>query len=341
MGVFRLFLAYIVVAYHLRVAAEPWGIPLGLAAVAAFCLLSGFVMTMLIQQHYSSLSSVGLFYMDRAARLYPQFTFYVVGTALLVKGGIVSHDLISQCGSLAPVLGNLTILPLGISNLRFLIEGCLPLPQTWSLALEATFYLAIPFLLISNFRLVPLFLSAGVFVLAYAGMIGATYGFITLPGSLWIFLCGSLLATWRPIDKFAIAVVALLSVAGLILTFKYPSLDRDFTRSVLLGTLTALPCVYFLKGAKFGSYDRLAGNISYGVFLSHFVYIWLWQLWGTPASFGAAAAVMVASTVSAAVTFYLVEQPALKWRRRLRKHSNFGQPSVAVVQPPLYRQADL
>jgi peptidoglycan/LPS O-acetylase OafA/YrhL len=177
----------------------------------------------------------------------------------------------------------------------------------------------IPFFLLLNIRLAVLLVSVVVFALASLGVIDGSLGFVTLPGSLWIFLCGSLLATWKRDDKVAISIVTLLAAAGLFLTFLYPSLDHGFTRSALLGTLTGILCVYFLRTAKAGSFDQLAGNIAYGVFLSHFVFIWLGHLWGTTASFGAATAVMAGSTFSAAITFYLVERPALNWRRRFRR----------------------
>ncbi len=50
----------------------------GVVAVISFYLLSGNVMTMLLEKYYKQPSAIPTFYLDRAARLFPQFLFYMV-----------------------------------------------------------------------------------------------------------------------------------------------------------------------------------------------------------------------------------------------------------------------
>ena len=74
MGLFRLVLAYLVVLAHVsgtQFGAD--GYHFGVVAVICFLLLSGYVMTALIQKYYNSLALIPSFYLDRIARLYPQF----------------------------------------------------------------------------------------------------------------------------------------------------------------------------------------------------------------------------------------------------------------------------
>lgn len=71
MGRLRYFLAIMVVLSHTQV--DFLGFAPGVTAVVSFFLISGYVMTLLIGRHYNSPDRIGLFYLDRAARLYPQF----------------------------------------------------------------------------------------------------------------------------------------------------------------------------------------------------------------------------------------------------------------------------
>lgn len=74
MGVFRLILAVLVAFSHMGV--NLFGFGTGIVAVISFLIISGFVMTALVDRNYASLQKIPAFYLDRAIRLYPQFIFY-------------------------------------------------------------------------------------------------------------------------------------------------------------------------------------------------------------------------------------------------------------------------
>jgi len=76
MGIFRLLLAISVLISHTQ--RTYFGLNLGVVAVISFLMLSGFVMTILIEKHYNSSRLVPSFYLDRAMRLQPQYLFYLL-----------------------------------------------------------------------------------------------------------------------------------------------------------------------------------------------------------------------------------------------------------------------
>jgi len=73
-GAYRLLLAVLVAISHMGKTFA--GLNPGVMAVISFLIISGFVMTSLIERNYKAPGKIGLFYMDRALRLYPQFLFY-------------------------------------------------------------------------------------------------------------------------------------------------------------------------------------------------------------------------------------------------------------------------
>ena len=54
-----------------------------------FYLLSGYVMTMLIEKYYKHSSAIPTFYLDRAARLFPQILFYMVLASVFIHFFVV------------------------------------------------------------------------------------------------------------------------------------------------------------------------------------------------------------------------------------------------------------
>jgi peptidoglycan/LPS O-acetylase OafA/YrhL len=71
MGAYRLLLAVVVMLYHSDIHIA--GRESGAIAVISFYLLSGYVMTALIERHY--FGNARGFYLDRAMRLFLSFCF--------------------------------------------------------------------------------------------------------------------------------------------------------------------------------------------------------------------------------------------------------------------------
>ena len=321
MGSYRLLLAVLVLLSHAGVSV--YGYNPGVVAVISFFLLSGYVMTILIGRHYSSPGRVTDFYLDRAARLFPQFLFYCAATGLLMATHHISSPFLGGCD--ATRIGmNLAMLPLGFFMSKGLGLGhCLIIPQAWSLGLELCFYIVAPaIVLLPQASRLAVCGSVIVFLTAYIGLINTdTYGYRLLLGTFFIFSVGAAFAdrSWLG-TKFpwiiwscAVALFAIIHVAP-------PLLALSYNKEVLLGLIIGIPALGLLKSRQFSTLDEFLGNLSYGMFLNHFFCIWLirfafgLEIIGVQHYF----LLLVLSTAMALVSYYIIERPALRWRQALR-----------------------
>ena len=315
MGFYRLLLAYLVALSH---AGLRWGdFNPGIVACISFFMLSGYVMTALIDRHYAALDRVGSFYVDRALRLYPQFLFYSLATILAAGVFGLRHPWMSEPPSLSSDLMQLTMAPLNLGP-------CFPdmlMPQGWSLGLEVFFYAAFPFLLIPEKRAPFAFASAGIFALAYCGRLSPDwFTYRLLFGNLFVFMLGSWIRRpdprygRAPIYGFWLAAAALLALTETV----WP--HRSSVSDMLLGVVIGLPAVIGLTRLRGGGKAQgLAGDLSYGVFLNHNLLITPLQAWlHGPSLLVLAAVLLPLSTLLSFATFRLVEAPALALRRGLR-----------------------
>ena len=293
----------------------------GVVAVISFLLISGFVMTSLIERNYKAPEKVGRFYLDRALRLYPQFLFYFFVSCAVIYFLLPGTPQWAEL-TFRNIAANLAIVPLGFY--MFGASGTWILPPAWSLGLEMCFYLVIPFLLIYRARGVAFALSVGVFIPACLGFINTDYyGYRLLPGVLFIFLCGSYL--YKPQAKgLAIATGTAVAAAMIVVAIMAGWIDRrPFNAEVAAGIALGIPAVYWLTKLKFHRFDEFLGNISYGVFLNHFMVIYFlhgfWPI--TSFDWARVATVLVLSFLLSGVSYYCVERPALKFRHTLRASS--------------------
>lgn len=315
MGAYRLLLAVMVAVSHMGITIA--GLNPGVVAVISFLIISGFVMTSLIERNYGALEKVGHFYVDRALRLYPQFLFYLYLSCLviyfLLPGTPQSAEL-----TFKHISANLAIVPLGFY--MFGLAGTQLMPPAWSLGLEACFYLLIPFLLIFKIRGIAFVLSVLVFLVACVGYINTdVYGYRLLPGVLFMFLCGSYLYRAQGKGKAVAACTAL--AAGLMFAAIMVGLieRRPFNAEVTLGVALGIPAVYLLMKLRYHPIDEFFGNISYGVFLNHYVVMYLLSA-TLPLAYSTyfVEVVLVLAFVLSGLSYRFVEQPALALRHRLR-----------------------
>jgi peptidoglycan/LPS O-acetylase OafA/YrhL len=346
MGAYRYILAVLVALSHSVGFIQGWDT--GVVAVISFFLLSGYVMTVLVEKHYSSIERIPGFYLDRAARLFPQFLFYLLVAAvsvyaLGVNNGMGGGD---HYTSVDWVL-NIFMLPLGY-NFWGQVAGIdfrTAIAPTWSLGLELTFYIMVPWVLLlskSSARIiVPSMISMVVFVLAFMGWINTDiFGYRLLCGNLFVFLVGaSFYYGTRALNRF-ILFVWLGSVTTFILVMSSDKLYQlHWNKEVNLGLLLGIPMVWVLHSKRFSSIDEFLGNMSYGIFLNHLLIIPVMiDKFGIPvighevftdyrwANF---LILMIVSNVLSFITYHIIELPALRWRRRIREASAAGQGRVS------------
>lgn len=315
MGAYRLLLAVLVLISHTN---TPFlGYNIGVAAVISFFIISGYVMTALIDRRYSSPSSIVDFYKDRALRLYPQFLFYVaVNTAIIYF--LLPNS--AQSPSVEPKNIALTVAMLPLGYYMFGAADPNIAPPAWSLGLELSFYLIFPAIIYLRARGPFFIISAGIFLLAYFRFIDTDiYGYRLLPGVLFIFLCGSYL--YRPSSKikhipFATSAASLL----LFIAAAFGLIEKGHHAvEVTAGVAIGIPVVYALAKLGFHRIDEFLGNISYGVFLSHFTAIYVAFSMGIHSfDWGHISVIIASSVMLSAASYYLVERPALRYRHKIR-----------------------
>lgn len=321
MGMMRLLLAIAVVLSHadLRVLQlNP-----GVTAVVGFYLISGYVMAGLVHRHYNEPARIPYFYLDRLLRLYPQYLVYA-GAALAWHLWTQTPTLFLRHAPTWPdIANNLLIVPLNFYMFNGSDAYAL-VPPGWSLGAELQFYLLAPAMLLwPRVGLVLAAASLLVHGLALHGVIHTDwYGYRLLPGILWVFGVGMLLYHWhrsRPRLALWLAWGAPLAALALYGYLRLRGLHaQPYHQEVILGWAIAIPAVHWLATRRLGAWDDLAGDLSYGVFLNHFLLIWLLfpQPGHTPLQW---LVLLLCSLVLSYMTQRLVEKPVLAWRRHLRK----------------------
>lgn len=327
MGTLRYLLAVLVLLSHAGVNIA--GHHPGVMAVAVFYALSGYVMSALIQRHYRPVSTTPRFYLDRLLRIYPQYAIYALAAALWFGITAQRTYFLQHEPSLQDLLNNLLIVPLNY----FMYNGAerfTLIPPAWSLGAELLFYLLAPWLWRHwKAALALALLSLVVQVLAWHGVLHSDWwGYRLLPGVLWVFVLGMAMHRLHAAHHhhrarvLALAVPVLCAIAMGYLGLR-GLLVRPYTLEVLTGAAVAAlalqACTRWPGSAAWSRFDHHLGNISYGVFLNHFLLMWLLS-WQAPLNVPQLVGLVVCSTLLSLFSFHYVENPVLQWRRHLRQH---------------------
>jgi peptidoglycan/LPS O-acetylase OafA/YrhL len=321
LGSLRLLLALAVAASHANLRLG--GLNPGVVAVIGFYLISGYVMAGLIHRHYSHPSQASAFYLDRAIRLLPQYLFYAGLTLAWHLYTQTTTPFLSRSPSPGDLLNNLLIVPLNYYMFNGSDQYTL-IPPAWSLGAEVQFYLLAPFLLLWPKRLLLVgLLSLGVYLAALSGFINSDwYGYRLLPGVLIFFLLG----TWlqhlhqqRQVARALVftAVVAGLAVGALGLLYLNGTLRHPYNFETLLGLILGLGLLHALATRKRTRWDDLAGDISYGVFLNHFLI--MWTLYPQGVADGQLPGFIALCLGLSWLTQRYIERPLLRRRHTLRR----------------------
>jgi len=320
-GTIRLILALAVLLSHadFRVAQlNP-----GVTAVVVFYLISGYVMAGLVHRHYASPARMPLFYADRLLRLYPQYLLYAGAALAWHLWTRTPTAFLTRTPTLADLLNNLTIVPMNLYMYNG-SDGYALIPPSWSLGAELQFYLLAPAMLLwPRFGAVLAAGSLGVHALAWHGALNTDwFGYRLLPGILWVFGIGMLLFHWHRQHPRRAALLAWAAPCLALLVYAYLRARglhaQPYHQEVLVGWAVGIPALHWAARRRAGALDELAGDLSYGVFLNHFLLIWLLfpAAGHTPLQW----AVLAAASLSLSfVSQRLVERPVLAWRRRLRR----------------------
>lgn len=319
MGSYRLLLAVFVMFGHM--GTDFFGRSQGVASVVSFFILSGFVMTALIQRNYSKTRFIPFFFIDRAMRIYPQYLLYVALSVLAFATIRITVPFLPDINA-SNVLANAILVPIGLYSWE--VSGAVWIPQGWTLGLEGTFYAIIPFILIFKLEKLAFLVSGAVFAMAYLGYINTeTWGYMKIPGTLFIFLCGSFLyqLTERWKISYLIATYCIVALMWYAIRF-YPNLQVIWNYEVLQGFLIGLPAVALLTKLPSGKVDSTLGNISYGVYLNHSLIIWIAEVYGYDKhNLKVQLTMILVALITGWISYLLVERPVVLLRRRLRSNA--------------------
>ncbi|NKB64899.1 MAG: hypothetical protein GKR95_23220 [Gammaproteobacteria bacterium] len=236
------------------------------------------------------------------------------------------------------MLGNFLIVPL--NYYMYLDNSVLQepkwwlLPPAWSLGLELQAYLILPFAV--YYKRLKIFIGLLSFLVFFTANIGFMdtdrYGYRLIPGTLFIFILG--LSTYRNtskggveadvFDKYFpplayITLVLMLTVLGI-----YNSLHVNYTVETCLGILIGLPIITYLSRRPINlPMNRLLGDLSYGLFLSHFLAMWIIDEFDlvekstSGRSYGYIIATFTISLGLSVVSVFFVERFITKYRYRI------------------------
>lgn len=324
-----------VMAFHAKVPYTGWGY----LGVDVFFVLSGFLITAILLEEWAETGAIDLksFYMRRILRLFPALSLVI----LISLSSLNPADWAMRVKAAAAAVFYCAN---WVRSFDFGIDMGL-LDHTWSLSIEEQFYLLWPAGLILALRAswsakrIALLLLTGAVISALlratlwslGAAPGRTYnGFDTRADGL---LVGCLLAVLlscgaipRRMSSRTTAILAAAATPLLILTFRSEWYDGfmfliGYVFVVLLSAAMLLSLVLakpqFIGAALETPALVSVGQISYGLYLWHYPMFGYMEHLELPP--GLRIAAMFAATFAAAyVSFFVVERPFLRLKRRFK-----------------------
>jgi peptidoglycan/LPS O-acetylase OafA/YrhL len=342
-GYLRLFLAILVLISHLNI--KPWGLDVGVISVVFFLMLAGYVVTDLLTRVFEPDEKLILrFYAERCLRIFPMYLYCLGLTVvfLLVTGfGKPIFDPVH-------ILSNALIVPLDyfmfFNNSILQEPSAYLVPPAWSLGLEVQAYFVLGIIISSKLaKNIAGIASLTLFAVINLFAIQPNYfGYRLLPSTLFIFVLGNCIykitksKDSNRVDRAfpLICTLTMLLCDIILVAFRHAHLGvvghltighltQSYTSEISIGIFLGIPCICYVSASNLKlPFNRLLGDLSYGVFLSQYIGIWL--LTETHSefelkSFGGFFAVLSISLFISFLGVFLIEKPIFKYRKRLTK----------------------
>lgn len=276
-GFYRTFLAIMVVAQHM--GGIPW---LGSYAVFAFYMLSGYLMTMIMQRTYGyTASGVAKYSLNRFLRIYPLYWLAGLITLALIYSlgeAYVStyHKAMLYPTAWTDIIKNVFLLFPNLETVRLV-------PPAWALTVELCFYILIALGLSKHAKIALVWLGISVVYHMVAWFTGWDRYFSVFAASL-PFALGSVLYFYRDrllqkcfgdsqnlspyLPLLLLLLMAINWYIGFLLTrshelFFYTNIMLCALMLLLLSSYKSLP--WLSKKA-----DAYWGDFSYPIYLMHY-----------------------------------------------------------------------
>lgn len=275
-GYLRFILAFLVMLSHIGV--KFYGLNPGVIAVVFFYILAGFVVSHIYKDIIPNKSiKLLLFYKDRFARIFPLYLYVVFLTSIFLLSTSYGKPLFS----FLTMINNITIIPL---NFYMYIDSTILthttpkwnlIPPAWSLACELQAYMLLPFALKSKkIAIILSTLSFAIYMIANLSLINPDYfGYRFIVGVFFIFFIGASLQQKQLKYPFYIWCTILVATP---LFFIADAFSPTYTKETFIGLLLGIPTVYILSKTDIKlPLNYFFGSLSYGLFLTHFLAIWI------------------------------------------------------------------
>ena len=301
MGSLRFFLALSVIFAHVGTFSG-FSLGDGRLAVQTFFMISGFYMSLVWSEKYSKLQSpIRTFYISRALRIYPMY-FFVLATALLM--GLLARssnpafhffEAVSSLGWPTALWAYLTQITLiGMETplfLNFELHKYMVLPVAWTLGLELTFYLLVPFLLprlsvVVGILLLLLIVRALAFMNGPsldAGLNNNLWSYRFFPFELALFLAGALAQrvfaglpnkVTKIIEKPEVYFLAVLAMIGGLCYYTLLRPQLGEATYWLYYAMALIGVALLFSHTKTSKRDTYIGELSYPMYISHLPVLW-------------------------------------------------------------------
>jgi len=278
LGYLRLILAILVMLSHIGITIA--GLNPGVTAVVIFYILSGAVVTHLWQDVLpQSKGKLINFYKDRLVRIFPLYIYTLLLTLMFLS--LTAYGKPEY--TISALLSNVLVIPLNYymyidSHILTKPAWCL-IPPAWSLGVELQAYLVLPFLLMHpRLCFLTYIVSIAIYTAANYAFIPADYfGYRLIPGVLFMFILGSYIKNVQHSQaKRVIIMFSYLAIATqYLLIINNKDVASGFSKETLLGLLIGIPLILLNSWMKVKiPFNTVAGSVSYGVFLMHFMLIW-------------------------------------------------------------------
>ena len=332
MGSLRLFLALCVAFSHFGM---PLGFPTSDIAVQSFFVISGFYMALVLNEKYGP-GSYWLFISNRLLRLWPTYLVILIPSFVIASNWspVLSLDLASityYFVSQIFVVGQdtyfylftnhgtlgLTLHPGTMPNLLYKLA---PVPQAWTLALEFYFYLLAPFIVRRGPAFIGGIIAASVLLrmalLSMFGLGGDPWSSRFFPSELALFLTGSLCYyAYAPrSDTQRRQAYVMLSTAAVLLPVclaisSWDGVSRLASLALLCTVILIVP--YLFKLTRNLAWDRYLGELSYPLYICHFLIGWM----VLPETTSGAYISLLLSLAFSTQLYRWVERPIDRWRQ--------------------------
>lgn len=342
MGLFRFLFALSIVIFHLGFFST-YNIGTDSIAVLSFFIISGFYMSLILNEKYSSNKS---FYINRFLRIFPIYwgslAIFVILAAFKSFSGqesALSHYLAYYpsssyfqflVDSINFILRNILL----IVNLDYFYKpqatsGFLFIQQAWTLQIELLFYLIAPFLVRINFK--NLFILISIYMITLYSLVLPQS--ILPPGSLsymfsiyfiyfvlgifsykiYSFIKKKRIPKFVPASAFILMTLYLLTYH--FIPIRYP-LDSFNIPDFFYFSLFILSVPFIFIFSKNLPFDSFIGSLSYPIYIFHIISIKIGNVIFPQKSMMNSVFVLVFSIGAAILMFLYIEKPINKFRQR-------------------------